>query len=223
MFGATTRDYIYMRCDYGRQYGRAEADRIPGHGQWCSVREDMLLPLVLDFFGQRVFGKLRLDLLADQLGAHECSDPDHNTRVRLEDQVSKTDAAIAAQVCAIEAGVDPTVVGARIEELKAARASDEAALAALARPAATDHARLMENLGALPDLTVALRRAAPAVQRAVFDAFDLRVEYNRVQSVATISATVDESVANGLGGLTSLPAEICTIGHGGGRIRTCEG
>jgi hypothetical protein len=63
MFGSTVKGrYHYMRCDYGRQHGREAAEAIPGHGQWCNVREDLLMGFVLDFFERRVFGEARMDL-----------------------------------------------------------------------------------------------------------------------------------------------------------------
>lgn len=223
MFGTNTLGYIYMRCDYGRQYGRQEAAAIPGHGQWCSVREDTLLPLVLDFFEQRVFGASRMDLLAKQLDTQPSPNPDRETRTRLTRQIADTDAAIAAQVRGLEAGVDPQAVQARIEELKASRETHQAALSALAPEVRTDHAKLAENLAALPNLSDALRDAEPDTQRSVFNAFALRVEYDRVHSNVRISATVDEAVATALGGVTELPPVFCTGGHGGGRIRTSEG
>ncbi len=134
-------------------------------------------------------------------------------------QIAETDAAIAAQVRGLEAGVDPVAVQARIEELKADRATHVAALSALAPHARIDHAKVAESLMVLPDLTDALRDAEPGIQRAVFDAFALRVEYDRVQSNVRISATVDEAVADALGGVTELPPAICTGGHGGGPTR----
>jgi hypothetical protein len=127
------------------------------------------------------------------------------------------------EVRGLEAGVDPLVVQARIEELRATRATHQAALSALAPEVPTDHAKLAENLAALPNLSDALRDAEPDIQRSVFDAFALRVEYDRVHSNVRISATVDEAVATALGGVTELPLVFCTSGHGGGRIRTSEG
>jgi hypothetical protein len=61
------------------------------------------------------------------------------------------------------------------------------------------------------------------VQRQAFDAFSLRVEYDRVGGSARISAAVDDAVAAALVGARDLPPVICTGGHGGGRIRTFEG
>lgn len=223
MFGTNTRGYVYMRCDYGRQYGREAASAISGHGQWCSVREDALLPLALDFFEQRVFGASRMDLLARQLETEPSANPDREIRIRLSQQIADADAAIAAQVRGLEAGVDPNAVRARIEELKADRASHLVALAALAPDAPIDDAELAENLASLPDLSDALRAAEPAIQRSLFDAFALRVECDRIQGNVKIGATLDEAVATALGGVTDLPSVFCTNGHGGGRIRTSEG
>jgi hypothetical protein len=69
MYGSVQKAKTYYRCGYGRSYGCEAADAIEGHGQWCSVREDLLLPFVERFFAERVFGPLRLDLLHEQLAA----------------------------------------------------------------------------------------------------------------------------------------------------------
>jgi hypothetical protein len=103
------------------------------------------------------------------------------------------------------------------------RAPLAASLAALGPELPADDSRLVENLDRLPDLSDALRRAAPEAQRQVFDAFALRVEYDRVGGRVRISATVDDALAEALMGVRELPATICTDGHGGGRIRTFEG
>ena len=223
MFGASTRGYTYMRCDYGRSYGSSEAAAIPGHGQWCSVREDDLLPLILDFFEKRIFGAARTDLLAKQLDQLGGADADAQTRARLTRQIADVDTAVAAQVRGLEAGIDPMAIKARVDELKIDRATYEAALSVLAPPMSTDHGRLADNLARLPDLSDALRAAGPDVQREVFDAFGLRLEYDRTRGTARMSAAVDDALADVLAGATELTPSICTGGHGGGRIRTCEG
>jgi site-specific DNA recombinase len=223
MFGCKTLDYVYMRCDYGRQYERAAAAGIEGHGQWCSVREDTPMPLILDFFEQRVFGAARMDKLANQIDAQPRRNPDQEARMRLARQIADVDSALAAQVRGLEAGVDPVLVQVRIDELKAERASLAASLAALGPELPADDARLAENLDRLPDLTDALRRAVPEAQRQVFDAFALRVEYDRVEGRVRISAALDDAIAEALVGARELPPVICTGGHGGGRIRTFEG
>jgi site-specific DNA recombinase len=223
MFGATTRGYIYMRCNYGIEYGQAEASAIPGHGAWCSVREDALLPLVLDFFQERVFGAARLDRLAKQLDAGSPKGQDEAQRARLQLEVSRANDAIATQVRGLEAGVDPTAVRDRIEELKAELVEHEATLAALPQARSDDYSGLARNLAGISDLGDALREAEPSLQRRVFEAFRLRVLYDRIRGEASLSVTVDEDLAGALGGSARLSSAICSYGHGGGRIRTCEG
>lgn len=224
MFGATTRGYTYMRCSYRNEYGGVEASAIPGHGAWCSVREDTLLPLVLDFFQERVFGATRLDRLAKQLGAAGSSkDPAEAERARLQRTISQATDAIAAQVRGLEAGVDPAAVRTRIEELKAGITEHEAALAKLPRAGSDDYTLLAQSLANIPDLGAALREAEPSLQRTVFEAFRLRVQYDRIGEEASLCVTVDEELADALGASASLSSAICNSGHGGGRIRTSEG
>jgi hypothetical protein len=48
----------------------------------------------------------------------------------------------------------------------------------------------------LPDLSRALREASQDTKRLVFDAFDLRVAYDKLERRIQISATVSEAVAD---------------------------
>jgi hypothetical protein len=45
------------------------AEQIDDHGQWLSLREDALLPLIEQFFAERIFGPMRLD----KAGSRRCS------------------------------------------------------------------------------------------------------------------------------------------------------
>ncbi|HEX2016228.1 MAG TPA: hypothetical protein VGN69_05990 [Solirubrobacteraceae bacterium] len=70
-----------------------------------------------------------------------------------------------AAVKAFEDGIEPEVVTARIAELK----SDK------------EEALLTQRLARIPDLTQALRDASPEVKRQAFDAFGLRIEFDKAQ------------------------------------------
>jgi site-specific DNA recombinase len=224
MFGSTVKGrYHYMRCDYGRQHGREAAEAIPGHGQWCSVREDLLMGFVLDFFERRVFGEARMDLLVKQLDQQERRDRKSasDTEARLRRQIADLDLAIERQVIAIEQDVDPVLVGRRIAKLKDEKATAEAALREQEPNAQDGREELADALERLPDLSEQLRSATPEVQRQVFDAFSLRVEYDRTQEVVRVSATVTEQVARALASGQLDPAS-CTGGYGPCRNRTCN-
>ena len=107
-----------MTCDYGRTYGKEAADQIDGHGQWLSLREDALLPLVEQFFAERIFGPMRLDKLARQLRAHQkaTAKAANGTQKRLRDEIADLDDRIGKQIEALEQGIEPQLVGQRIAE-----------------------------------------------------------------------------------------------------------
>lgn len=122
---ATMKDKAYVRCATTRRgmYGKVAAEAIEGRGVLCSMREDVLLPFILGFFERRVFDAARLDLLHEQL-ANQAKSEQTSTRkerTELQRQVTELDQAIKRQVIAIEQGVEPALVGARIaEELEGA-------------------------------------------------------------------------------------------------------
>jgi hypothetical protein len=73
---------------------------------------------------------MRLDLLREQLDLQERTSTTEaqRTAARLQAQIAEADRAIAMQVRALEAGIEPDVVRARIEELKAEKAAAQASL-----------------------------------------------------------------------------------------------
>lgn len=103
--------------------------------------------------------------------------------------------ASSPRSAAIEAGIDPLIVGDRIRDLKAEREATQAALSQLEDnrrdSTAVDPEDATAILAALPDLGSDLAAADPELRRAVFDAFRLRVEIDRnageVHSKALVS------------------------------------
>ena len=194
-FGITVKGHVYYRCRYSGSYGKVAAKAIPGHGVTCNVREDTLLPYIERFFSERLFGPMRLDLLREQLDSQEQTSRTEAQRTvaRLQAQIAKADRAIAVQVRALEEGIEPDAVQARIDELKAEKAAAQASLPKLSiAPERQDPAAVLDKL---PDLTERLRDADDSTKRALFDAFDLRVVYNKANDRLSISATLTEAVA----------------------------
>ena len=80
--------------------------------------------------------------------------------------------------------------------MKAQKATAQAALGALSTEAIEDeHDYLSERLSRLPDLSAQLRDATPEVKREVFQAFQLRVDFDTGAGRIGISAAVTEAVA----------------------------
>ncbi len=63
--------HVYHVCGYGASYGDTAATDIHGGQKWVSLREDALLPLVEQFFAERVWGPMRLRKLAQQLRGYD--------------------------------------------------------------------------------------------------------------------------------------------------------
>ena len=194
-----------------------------GHGQWLSIREDQLLPIVEQFFAERIFGPMRLDKLARQLRAHEKTTAKQTlaTHHNLRDSIADLDRRIALQIEALEQGVEPELVKQRIAKLREAKERAEAELRGL-EPVLPDSRAvdgLEDTLQRIPDLTQLLRDAPAEIKRQVFDAFGLQVAYDKLTSSFQLSATITEAIAVALEHSPDIPDGLPVGATGGtGRI-----
>ncbi|MGH2844721.1 MAG: hypothetical protein ACRDL0_01630, partial [Thermoleophilaceae bacterium] len=161
----------------------------------------------------RIFGPQRIACLRSQLDtvARELGGAAGHQRDALSSRIADVDRRIDRQLAAIEAGVDPIVVGERIRALKLARAEAETGLADVERAhrqqARPDFEEAREILHGLPDLGGALRAADPQLRRRVYEAFRLSAEIDRnagqirlkalVSSAFTEATDLEALVANG--------------------------
>jgi hypothetical protein len=188
---------------------------LDGHGQWLYLREDHLLPLVEEFFAQRIFGPMRLRKLAKQLRAHQ-RDANQNDKRHHDSQrrqIADLDRRLGLQLNALEKGIDPELIGTRIAELRAQKEQLEQQLRDQP-PEPDDHepTELLANLERLPDLSQALRDAPPTLKRQIFDAFELRIIYDKTSRRIEISA-ISETVARTLQNANNLPEEVANVTH----------
>jgi hypothetical protein len=183
------------------------------------VREDNLIALVDAFFGTRIFGPERLEHFRGQAStlAAETESKDGVERARVGDQLTDVEHRIERQLAAIEAGVDPALVGERIRALKAQRQEIEALLTQLDHDNRNgDHLDAEEStaiLESLPDLSKALKEADPELRRAVFEAFRLRVEIDRNSGLIRLKALVSSAFSRA-GALSDIGATKAIAGAG---------
>jgi hypothetical protein len=140
----------------------------------------------------------------------ELESEDGPERDRATRRLSEVEHRIERQLGAIEAGVDPVLVGERIRELKAERQEVEAAIAKL------DHAQRNGDrfdveeaaaiLDSLPDLAKPLAEADPELRRSVFEAFRLRVEIDRNSGLVRLKDLSDVCSTKAIAGAGSEPA-----------------
>jgi site-specific DNA recombinase len=211
MHGKERKNITYYACSYRISYGDTAAEAL-GHGKWQYIREDNLLNIIDEFFAHNIFGPERLANFRAQhamLAQTVATNQDHNLR-RLEKELAEIDQRVELQLRAIEAGVDPTLVRQRIDELKTERAELEAALAnltpqTLGAELPVDEAS--DILASLPDLADELAHADDQTRRAVYDAFHLSVTLDRnshqiqvkalISSAFTKARDLNSLVANG--------------------------
>ena len=117
------------------------------------------------------------------------------------------------------AGVPARAVKERIEELEIEQDEARSALARLVPVSRHDAANLADCLDQLPDVSDALLDASLETKRQFYSAFELRVVVDKAAGRVQISACLDDSIAHAC----DDGSIVRTKGHGGGRIRTCEG
>ena len=94
---------------------------------------------------------------------------------------------------ALEQRIEPDVVRARINELKTEKAAAQVSLPKLGlAPGRQDPAAVLDQV---PDLSERPHDVDDATKRALFDAFDLRIVYDKASDRLSISATLTEAVA----------------------------
>jgi hypothetical protein len=210
MHGKARKDHHYYACSYGATYGDVAATETHAGQKWIYLREDALLPLVHQFFAQRIFGPMRLEKLAKQLRAaeRESTKASRHLATRLRQEIADADRRIKLQVQALEDGIEPEIVGARIKELRADRDAAQTDLDALGGDEVSDdQADIAARLARLPDLGHQLRNAPKEIQRQTFEAFGLKIAYNKAEGSIEISASITEAVASAFENTKGLRAE----------------
>jgi site-specific DNA recombinase len=198
MHGKERKGITYYACCYRIAYGDKAAEAL-GHGKWQYVREDILLPTIDRFFAENIFGASRIDhlraqykALASSIDAQETSEQD-----RLRERIADIEQRMQLQVRAIEAGVEPALVSARIQQLKHDQQDLQRALATSERsPASHPQTSLdkgCEILDQLPILDNELANTDPELRRQVFDAFQLAVEIDRNKPHVRLKALISSA------------------------------
>jgi DNA repair exonuclease SbcCD ATPase subunit len=183
------------------------------------VREDSVLALIDGFFATRVLGPDRLAYLRSDRAALATTLPapdDGGKYKEAKRRRSDVEQRIERQLAAIEAGVDPIVVGERIRALKSEREEAEAALAQLAQAQQEEPIDIEEAcalLDSLPDLSEPLAEADPKLRHAVYEAFRLRVEIDRNAQQIRLKALVSSAFSQ-VRSLSDLVAGKAIAGEG---------
>ena len=207
MEGSTRKGaFVYFRCRPRSTSGHDAANRWPGHPSDVYVSQDKLLPGVLGFFAERVFGERRRELLLNDLDATiEAAFRAWEDRLAaLERTLADLDTRRSRLLSALETTDDPhgvlvQDVNRRLNELVE---QQHAAIADLQRHRANPpdtNGQAPELLERIGRVSLAKLDAAPEpVLRALFDAFGLAITYDPAAKLATVEVTVDDGTLPGI-------------------------
>jgi site-specific DNA recombinase len=198
----------YYKCTHDADNPKHAAAH-PDHPRTVTVREDILISQIRDFFDTRVFGPDRAALLAQQIPGSAAQAAEHHARQRdrLATELARIDLAQRSQITQIDTlDPDPANTAAqamrqrcyeRFTELQTERDTIQGQLQAL------DHAATRHDDTSLPDLlplptdTTALH--PEHIQAALYQAFDIQAIYkddiNQVTLFATITTRTPQAVA----------------------------
>ena len=209
MFGKTRRAYVYFACQPDARH-HASKPWYAEHPKSVWVREDALTAAVHDFFATRILGPDRRALLDAELGQPEPETTGTaDLGARLDKHIEELRRRQRKLLDQLEDDTDDdldpedarafrksvrdrfTELGSQIRATEAER--DTHAAAADARP--TGQPRLLDQL---PELELRLSQAPEALQRALYDGFDLRIHYNQERHEATLTVTLTSDTINGL-------------------------
>jgi hypothetical protein len=179
---------------YRSSYGKVAAETIAGRGSTCSVREDTLLPAIERFFAAQLFGLIRLDLLREQLGHRSApatprrSKQPRGCKRRSLSRSSHRHAGAGSGARDRGRGGQGPDRGTEAE-----KAATQASLPKLTL--ATERTDAPLPCSVRCPTSPSGRDADDATKRALFDAFDLRVIFDKARDRPSISATLTEAVA----------------------------
>ncbi len=189
------RRWVYYRCPAVEADPVGVLRRIPDHPKSLYVREDYLLDGILDFFAERIFHPDRRQRLASQLQAiahGATSDLERQRRAlsRSIQDLSTQQQRLAATLASEhdEVGKLFAQVHQEFYDLERQREQRRRELAALDERQADADA--LELLDALPATSGRLAELPEPILRQLFQAFQLKVEYDRHANWATIQVTL---------------------------------
>lgn len=230
MLGKTQEGYTYYACRLrpSRDGGREHV----GHPNGVWLREDVILPAIHDFFATRVLGPDRRQYLAKSLTSthdDERANEHQRRRAALEAKLSDLQRRQAKLVDELE-DPDNDLDGdlrkafrqrlhQRFAELTEQIRATQADLdnVSAQRP---EEGRDVELLDALPEVRANLNDTPEPLQRALYEAYRLKIRYNDERREAQLSVTITNDT---LDSLTRTSQALAATGAGTSPSAVCPG
>jgi hypothetical protein len=211
MFGKTRvrrgQETIYYACITNPEHHQ-EQPWYPRHPKSITVREDHILPLLGRFFGERVLGPQR-GLYLNHRQQHTDADrgavAQRATLRKQLDQLGRAQTNLMKQLEHYEPTGDDDIdtqwrasLQRRFAEIAAERRATSGRLAALDKQEHHQGTGDPALLDLLPQGAVVLTLLSEEEQRELYDAFHLRVRYDRTEHQVTLRVTINAETVGAL-------------------------
>ncbi len=225
MFGKASKGLSYYVCYKDAAHHR-DADWYQEHPKALWVRETILLEAVHWFFGERVFGHHRKELLQVQLAAAEPAAEEGNRRraEQLREEITRTERRkdrLLDELDNYDEEGDPETnrefrrsIRERFDRHERKRRE---LLTQLHRCEESTTKSESQNLGLidlLPHLGPRLSHLPQDAQRQIYDAYQLELHYQRPRREITLQVTIPAATADELADLTKRLVAPLTAGAG---------
>lgn len=214
MFGKSQKGVAYYACQPRTNRSKTASEHHPQNTKTTRVREDLLLEGLEDLLNQRLFGADRRGYLEATLrtAAHGSDEQARAHRESLEHAIEQLTIRQDRLLTTLETQDDPDgTLFARIRDRLAALERDRAnkitelkELTATAEP--VNDPALLEQL---PELHLNLAELPFDLQRDLFDALQLRIDYDQHTRVAHGRITLTEFATGAVSGL--VRPELATV------------
>jgi site-specific DNA recombinase len=174
MQGSWNHGATHYRCTYASEYARARGLE---HPKAVYVKESSIVP-ELDRWLLRLFDPDNLDQTCEALAVADQTDTAKLAAVEAaRRQVEDCDSRLAKYRAALDAGVEPAVVGRWIAEVRAERERASAVLQDSTPAPALTKAEIKAMVQGMWDIAKALRTAAPDDKAEVYRELGIKVRY----------------------------------------------
>lgn len=184
MEGSWNNGLAHYRCKASTQ---RVTETTTGHPKSLYVREDDVLA-PLDRWLASVFDPDRVD---DTAAALEAASEDPTLKARQEaarETIQRCDNRLAKYRAALEAGVDPDVIGTWIADVRGERAQAELALQLSRGTGRMSKTQIKDLVNQLGDIVATLNEADPPNRAEVYAQLGLRLTYQPARRVVTARA-----------------------------------
>lgn len=197
MSGKVMRSYSYFSCEPRKNLGLKAEQVLGDHPVSVYVREEALEIGVSQFFRDWLFGKSRKEVIAGQLKHQNAGRQDEQRKriASIKRALANVESKIERQIRALELDDDPDGSMFRRVRIRVAELEHERlALADELTTIDSEEDSELQNpdlIDVLPILDFQVSELPPHLQRALYEAFRLRVHYNKLNHRMRCEVTID--------------------------------